>query len=382
MQETLHALYLHIPFCLRKCSYCDFYSVTSAHPEKMQAYSRRLAERIRIWGAALPDAYLDTVYFGGGTPSLLSEGMMEEILEAIHQSFRVAPDAEISMEANPATMSLNKAKGFFQSGINRISLGVQSFVPEELKTLGRLHNVKAVLETVEAIHQAGFSNYNLDLIYGVPGQTLKTWEYSLQQALACKPDHLSLYLLQMDKQVPLYRQIERGEKVEPEENQVVRMFYRGDEILQDQGYEHYEISNFAAPGKSCRHHLHYWQSHPYLGLGAGAVSFLDGKRFRLSNDVQSFFIDNCVPGENFGECLEELKTVEQRLSDALIMGLRCMKGVSAKEFKERFGIDIYERYAAEIFACEQEGLLERKQGFLCLTRRGWFLSNQVLWRFV
>ena len=382
MQETLHALYLHIPFCLRKCSYCDFYSVTSAHPEKMQAYSRRLAERIRIWGAALPDAYLDTVYFGGGTPSLLSEGMMEEILEAIHQSFRVAPDAEISMEANPATMSLNKAKGFFQSGINRISLGVQSFVPEELKTLGRLHNVKAVLETVEAIHQAGFSNYNLDLIYGVPGQTLKTWEYSLQQALACKPDHLSLYLLQMDKQVPLYRQIERGEKVEPEENQVVRMFYRGDEILRDQGYEHYEISNFAAPGKSCRHHLHYWQSHPYLGLGAGAVSFLDGKRFRLSNDVQSFFIDNCVPGENFGECLEELKTVEQRLSDALIMGLRCMKGVSAKEFKERFGIDIYERYAAEIFACEQEGLLERKQGFLCLTRRGWFLSNQVLWRFV
>lgn len=382
MEEALHAMYLHIPFCLRKCSYCDFYSIPPASQELMQRYSHRLAELIRSWGAFLPDASLDTIYLGGGTPSLLSEAMMQEILEAIYSAWHVEPDAEISMEANPATLPLKKAQSFYQAGIHRISLGVQSFVPEELRTLGRLHGVKEVLSTIEHLTQAGFSNWNLDLIYGVPGQTLSSWEYSLKQAMACAPKHLSMYLLQMDPCVALYQQIERGEKQEPDENSIVRMFYEGSEWLEQSGMVHYEISNFALPGKMCRHNLHYWKSHPYIGLGAGAVSFFKGRRFRLSQSVQTFLEGDGMPEQGWGEVLEEILTPQERLSDAMVMGLRCMQGVSRQELKQRFGIDYAVHYAQAIHECEQEGLLESQGGFLRLTPKGWFLSNQVLWHFV
>lgn len=380
--EKLRSLYLHIPFCVRKCSYCDFYSISSAKAEIMEQYAARLCEVIRQWGTELGHISLETVYIGGGTPSLLSEQSMDAILTATGEAFSLDAQTEISMEANPATMSLEKARAFRASGIGRISLGVQSFQPEELQTMGRLHGVREVLETVDCIRQAGFTNYNLDLIYGVPGQTLISWEQSLHQALELSPTHLSLYLLQMDERVPLARRIERGELSEPEEDSVVEMFYRSDELLREKGYTHYEISNFARAGYECRHNLEYWKSHPYLGLGAGAVSYLEGCRFKLSPDVRHFLAKDSEPALGRGEILEEMTTPQERLADALVMGLRCMRGVDTEELTERFGIDPMKHYEREIAECTEAGLLTAAGNFLRLTRKGWFLSNQVFWRFL
>ncbi len=380
--EPLQALYLHIPFCIRKCTYCDFYSRPGT-PEEMDAYARRLAEAIRLWGEAFHETPLDTVYIGGGTPSLLNEWQLELILRALWDNWLIPPEVEITLEANPATLSAAKARSFRKMGVNRVSMGVQSFNPAELAVLGRQHGVPEVYQAVRDIEAAGFPHFNLDLIYGVPGQTMESWAQSLKEAAALNPDHISAYLLQMDPSVPLARRIARGEAEEPADDVAADMFYRAHDYLAGKGYGHYEISNFALFGGQCRHNRHYWQSHPYLGLGAGAVSFLNGRRFLLAPDFKRFMTEDLTLQQVHAEVLEELKTPRDWLADALIMGLRLMEGVSLPELYDRFGLDPEADFFGDaIFQSLTDGLLEIADGRLRLTRRGWFLTNQVFMNFV
>ncbi|ACL02811.1 oxygen-independent coproporphyrinogen III oxidase [Desulfatibacillum aliphaticivorans] len=365
-------LYIHVPFCRKKCRYCDFYSVTddSAIPAYIKALKREM--QIREWDAGP----FDTVFFGGGTPSVLPPGRVAEILERASLIFGIAPDAEVTLEANPGTVSQNDLEAFQQAGVNRISLGVQSLDDQTLQFLGRIHSAFEARLALDWAMEAGFDSVGCDLIYGVPGQTRESWTKDLEDVLAYGPDHLSCYILTIEESTPLGRALERGEFSPMDEGRVGELFLHTSDFLESKGFLHYEISNFArGREKACRHNLHYWNHAPYLGLGPAAHSFLEiGRQWNVSDLEIYLAMVNAgrMPMEE-----SEILTEEQHMLEWLYTGLRQAKGIDAGEFLRRFDKAFLDIFGPDWKRLQDEGLARESSQSFALTKKGMLFSDGV-----
>ena len=356
-------LYIHIPFCRAKCAYCDFYSLARSE-ERMDAYAAALTDAFR---AAAPDAAgytADTVYFGGGTPSLLGAPRLAALLEAVRRAFVVAPDAEITFEANPESARDTDALRLLRdAGFNRISLGMQSADDDELRAIGRIHSARDTAAAVDAARRAGFENLSLDLIYGLPAQTRARWRDNLAAATALAPEHLSCYGLKVEPGTPLY--MRRDSVVLPDDDAQADMYLDTVELLAAQGYAQYEISNFARPGYESRHNLKYWTLGEYLGFGPGAHSDFGGRRFGRARDLDAFLAGKAVLSE------DAAPSPQERAAERVMLGLRTVRGLSTEELAD----------AAEVLRmCAERGLAEQSGGFWRLTPRGFLVSNAIILR--
>ena len=379
-------LYIHIPFCRSRCSYCDF--ATGAYESELaERYVRALAAEIAAFDPAQISSRadaprgVDTIYFGGGTPSLLAPRQVESILDAVRGKFRVAPRAEVTMEMNPGTVTPELARKFRGAGVNRASFGLQTFDDEQLRRLGRTHTAADARRTLTVLRDAGFSNVSFDLIAGLPGQTVGQWSSNLEEALALRPEHLSLYLLEVHEGTPLADQLRRGFWPRPDPDAAAEMYRTLCERTSAAGYERYEISNFCLPGRESRHNLKYWTGAPYYGFGCSAHSF-DGRHLRWSNERDASRY--CASVETKGAAVTERTelTDEEAASESLFLGLRLSRGVDLVEHRARFGADVRAKYGDDLARFSEAGLVELKGELLRLTRDGALLSNEVFAAFV
>lgn len=378
------ALYVHFPFCVRKCLYCDFNSVAGS-PVDQKAYTDTLLREMELCREVMPaNLTASTLFLGGGTPSLLEPRLIEEIIEAACRLFALEPDAEITIEANPGTVDLGKLSSIRSAGVNRLSLGIQSFSEEMLTRLGRAHSAREGLASFSAAREAGFANIGIDLIHSLPGQTPEMWQAELDQAVTLRPEHISAYGLTIEPGTPFHSMEQSGELDLPDEEASARMFENTSKLLHFSGYEHYEISNFSLPGFRSRHNQVYWQRVNYLGFGAGAHSFMSSPSFgrRWKNpDPPEMYMQAIANGVSPGEELSILKEREA-MSEMLFLGLRMMEGVDGNRFSQEFGIALEEAYPEQLDELLAEGMLEWQSGRLRLTARGIILANQVVVRFV
>ncbi len=387
MTSDTIGLYLHIPFCTAKCGYCDFNSY-AGHEHMIPTYSDTLLKDASLWAAAARGRAVESVFFGGGTPSLAPVEEMAKMLDGLRATFEVLDDAEISLEANPGSLSTEYLRGLRAAGFNRLSIGVQSFDDDELKQLDRIHSGDQARDAYASARAAGFDNVNLDLIYGLPEQPMENWRRSLETALALGPEHLSLYALTVEEGTPLARDVARGRVPPPDADAQAEQYEWTEERLARAGYEHYEISNWARPGRRCRHNLIYWQNREYLGLGAGAHSFLNGVRFStvlLPNRYEELVDESVAARANgSGEMRHiagaEAITPELSMADTLILGLRLNDGVDAATFESRYGRSMESVYGDVLNEFIGYGLLERADRRVRLTARGRLLSNELFQR--
>lgn len=386
MKKDKLGVYIHIPFCVKKCAYCDFLSMP-AKEEKQEEYVQKLIEEIRSFRAFAENYEVDTVFIGGGTPSILREGQIAKIMEALHQTFLVVSQAEITLEGNPGTLNREKLLEYKKAGINRLSIGLQSVHEKELKLLGRIHSYEEFLENYEKAKKAGFDNINIDLMFGLPGQSPADFLKSLETVAALSPAHISAYGLIIEEGTLFYERYKEEERLRdkglspsllPGEEEEREMYEDTKKILEKNGYIHYEISNYAKPGFFCRHNCKYWQRKPYLGLGVGAASFIEEKR-----------VCNPAAFEEYGAGIlsERIKKAsrlskQERIEEFLFLGLRLQEGVSLKEFQRQFGKQIEEIYGKELTKLKREELIQIVQNRLSLTERGIDVSNYVFASFI
>ncbi len=374
-------LYIHIPFCIRKCTYCDFYSRPAASSAMMKKYMKALQKELENKAASFIDTPVKTVYAGGGTPSILPSRELKSMIDMLRKHLELDDRAEICLEANPATLDAEKLKAIRAAGFNRMSLGIQSFQDQELSILGRSHNARDAINSIKMIQDSGISNYNFDLIYGIPGQTISKWEETLKIALEMKPTHLSIYLLQLDEKTPLAMDIKKGRFQQPDEECEAQMYDMGIDMISEGGLKQYEISNFAHPGYECQHNLIYWEAREYIGLGAGAVSFIDKRRYINKTDLLHYI----WAGENGREAetveLECMVEQQELAADAIILGLRMCDGIDLEQFYRRYGIKVLDCYKDVIEEYMDRGLLNICDGQLRLSRKAYFISNEVLCQF-
>ncbi len=387
-----YGLYLHIPFCQHRCAYCDF-NTYARQESLLNAYVEALCRELKTVAASSAPLQVETVFFGGGTPSLMQPAQYARILETIARNYRLKPEAEISTEANPGTLSPTGLRGLRAAGLNRLSLGVQSAHPAELRLLERSHDFSAVIRSVEAARSAGFDNLNLDLIYGLPGQSLARWEENLSWALRLSPDHLSLYALTLEQGTPFAHWARRGLLPPVDPDLVAEMYTLAQERLASLGYAQYEISNWAREGKHCRHNLIYWRGQPYLGFGAGAHGYVPGLRYSNVLSIRSYLArlqDGARP-RTFP--LSPAAAQRQRLAPAdeteefMMMGLRLThEGVSATRFQQRFGQTLEDRFHKPLQRVFARGLVEWVNfpdgPHLRLVPVAYLVSNQVFVEFI
>jgi oxygen-independent coproporphyrinogen III oxidase len=391
------SIYIHVPFCVHRCAYCDFN--TYAGKEVYQdAYVDALIQEARQVGASAGERIpVHTVFFGGGTPSLLTLPQMERIMQTLEKTFELAPEAEISLEANPGTIDAQKLAGLRSMGFNRISLGMQSANPEELRFLERIHDPVDVITAVKDARRAGFNNLNLDLIFGLPGQSLESWQRSLEFALRLRPEHLSLYALSIEQGTPLRKWLERGLIQDTDPDLAADMYEWAEQRLETEGFIHYEISNWGRKDHdggylACRHNLTYWRNQPYLGFGAGAHGYAAGVRTAnvLAIPVYIRRVQAGKAADRFpaGPASVNLERIDRwtEMQETLMVGLRLTdEGVSAQSFALRFGEPLQQVFGVQIEQLRAEGLLEwsgENQDRLRLTQRGRLLGNQVFMEFV
>ncbi|MBC8263704.1 MAG: radical SAM family heme chaperone HemW [Anaerolineales bacterium] len=382
------SVYIHIPFCQSKCAYCDFNSYAGLE-YLFEPYVKALAREIELTGKG-PSLQAKTVYLGGGTPTVLPVSLLEEVLLVLGQSFPVAKDVEISIEANPGTVDSDYLAGLLNLGVNRLSLGVQSLDDGLLRLLGRIHTAAEAIESYGLARQAGFANINLDLIYGISHQTLEQWQSTLREALNLQPDHLSLYALTLEEHTPLARQVACGEIPSPDDDLAADMYILAEEMLAEEGYVHYEISNWAGPisniqspisNHTCRHNLNYWRNQPYLGFGAGAHSYFGGRRWRNFLSPMKYTVQLNV---GMGSCAhsEDIDRATE-MAETMILGLRLIEeGVSFEGFARRFGERLESLYESDLGELEELGLVEVTAERVRLTPRGRLLGNEVFERFL
>jgi len=373
-------IYIHIPFCRARCSYCDFATGTyeSALAER---YVRALISEIRNFQSTADRQEADTIYFGGGTPSLLKAAQVAAILEAVYARFHVARGAEVTMEMNPGTLTLDTLKEFRALGVNRASYGAQTFDDSELKRLGRTHNAEDGRRTLTLLREAGFTNISFDLIAGLPAQTLETWSRNLDEALALRPSHLSFYLLEVHEATPLADQIRRGAQPLPDDDLAAEMYRLMLERACEAGYEHYEISNLCQQGYHSRHNTKYWTADAVFGFGCSAHSY-DGARTRWSNERDA--ARYTVLMEQRRTPIVETIELDERTAraESIFLGLRLMRGVDLKEYRARFGSDLRDEYAADLERLSDAGLITFDSDLMKLTATGALLSNEVFSLFV
>ena len=391
------SIYIHIPFCIRKCNYCDFLSAP-ADSRTQEVYLCALKEEIRANRNTYKDYVVKTVFIGGGTPTAVAPSLLCEVIAELFTCFQVDPDAEISMEANPGTVSKEALLSYKSAGVNRLSIGLQSADNEELKLLGRIHTYEDFLQTYEWAVMAGFTNINLDLMSALPEQSVERFKQTLFTVLKLNPipTHISAYSLIVEEGTAFYEQygeeskrlMMTGEKQPhlPSEEEERQMYAITEEILSTAGYHRYEISNYALPGRECRHNLVYWQRGNYVGFGLGAASLVENVRFENTRLIREYL-------KNAGHSLQGMKnvvetesvhrlSVAEQMEETVFLGLRLTRGVSCKEFENTFGVEISSVYGDVIQKNMADGLLMQKDGFLFLTKEGLNVSNYVMAQFL
>lgn len=408
-------LYLHIPFCVRKCLYCDFLSFP-VDGETRQKYVDKLAEEIRSCGKRLrseENRIVTSVFIGGGTPSLLTVEQIHTVMSSVRESFALAPDAEITIEANPGAFDEARVRSWKKEGINRLSLGLQSSKREELQCLGRIHSFEDFLDSFRLAREGGFDNINVDLMSALPGQTVESFQETLKKVTELNPEHISAYSLILEEGTPFYQWYgenaeEDTEKLKdagedemeegtctgrmprlpiPDEDTDRQMYHETKEYLEERGYNRYEISNYARPGWECRHNIGYWNGTDYLGFGIGAASLMNGERFAVTTSLDAY-LD--YSAEELEQGLQyrnpEVLTENERMEEFMFLGLRLTEGVAAADFKERFGRELESVYWEPLSKLEEEGLLtmygaEEERKFR-LTEYGLDVSNYALAEFL
>ena len=395
-------LYIHIPFCARKCAYCDFLSF--AAPERVyRDYMDKLMEEICGQGPNFQEYRVSTISVGGGTPSLLPADLIMELFATLHENFDISLDAEITMEAKPGTLTMEKLEVYRQSGVNRLSIGLQSADDKELKYLGRIHSYDSFLKSYQRARQAGFQNINIDLMSALPGQDVHSWKNTLKKVMMLRPEHISAYSLIIEEGTLFYERFgepqgscacgaQTAAEVAaraavmtlpdlPDEDTDREMYHLTREMMAAHGYERYEISNYAKKGYECRHNTGYWTGVEYLGLGLGASSYTYGYRYHNTEDLQEYLSLNLYEGGAAARDIEEL-TLEDKMEEFMFVGLRMMKGVSGSEFLDRFGQNMWNVYGDALKKLEKQGLIEVEAPVVRLTELGIDVSNVVLSEFL
>ncbi|MEY8235637.1 radical SAM family heme chaperone HemW [Lachnospiraceae bacterium 66-29] len=380
-------LYLHIPFCVRKCDYCDFLSMP-ANEELRRHYVDCLMEEIKQKAALCREYQVTSVFFGGGTPSILPGVQIWELMEVLRSCFQICEDAEVTVECNPGTLTRQKLIYYKMAGVNRLSIGLQSANNQELQRLGRIHTYEEFLDSFGQARAMGFKNINVDLMSALPGQKQEDWINTLNKVLAVRPEHISAYSLMVEEGTPFYerygedeRRREQGEPplYLPSEEMEREMYLSTQELMRNKGYIRYEISNYAFPGRECRHNIGYWKLTPYLGLGLGSSSFLEEVRFSNTKDLKTY-----LSGENFSQedCAYVFLDKRQRMEEFMFLGLRMMEGISRSVFQQMFGIKLEAVYGNVLEQLQQQGLLKQQEGRVALTEAGISVSNYVLSEFL
>lgn len=365
-------LYIHIPFCVKKCNYCDFLSAPATKQVQI-AYMETLQREIKEKATEYQDVCVDTVFIGGGTPTSVPYDTIVDLMETVKQSFFMDKDCEITLECNPGTVTKEALVTYRAAGINRLSIGLQSAEDDLLKELGRIHTYEQFLETYEWARKAGFSNINVDLMSGLPNQTLEKYEDTVKKILELDVEHISAYSLIVEEGTPFYKLYEEDKLALPSEETERQMYYRTGELLEAAGFERYEISNYAKEGYLCRHNVRYWVREDYLGLGLGASSMVNNVRFKNTEWLDEYLLENKymekqeVQNLSKNECMEEF----------MFLGLRMTRGVSKEEFRENFGNSMGEIYGPVIKRLKEQGLLEECDGYIRLTGYGLDVSNRV-----
>ncbi len=391
------SLYVHIPFCKTKCPYCDFNTYQGIEA-LIPPYVEALALEIRLWAETLGHPEVNTIFLGGGTPSYIPLDCTERLLAAMGSAFRIAPSVETTLEANPGDLNGPALEQLLAMGVNRLSIGVQSLDDSLLSTLGRRHSAREAVEAYRLAQSAGFERVNLDLMYGLPGQTFAQWQSTLHEVLGLMPPHLSLYCLTLEEGTPMERSVRQGRLPEPDPDLAADMYTLARDSLNGAGYHHYEISNWALDGQECLHNLAYWLNRSYLGVGPGAHSCLEGHRFwdvdsprEYIKRVQGWATASAdsSEGPNWDRLTREgplggFEAISPGLemAETMILGLRLLDGMKVEEFRHRFERDPLELYGPQIGELEDQGLLQCADGVLRLTDRGCLLANQVFIRFL
>ena len=377
-------LYLHIPFCERKCAYCDFLSAPADLPVRI-SYIKKLQEEIAYYGPEFEEYQVSSIFLGGGTPTILEGYQLAAILETVKKYFRLVADAEITVECNPGTLTAGKAEKLVQAGFNRLSMGLQSADDRELQLLGRIHNFTQFLESYDLARKAGFENINVDLMSALPGQTLKSWQNTLQKVTALRPEHISAYSLIIEEGTPFYERFAEDERIReegghpqllPEEAIERQMYELTQRFLHTKGYERYEISNYAKPGSECRHNCGYWTRKDYLGLGLGASSLVGHQRFQNTSDLKEYL------EQEYHHIHTETLDKKSEMEEFMFLGLRLMTGISRQQFEKTFQITLDSVYGEVLRKLKSEQLIEEVAGYVRLTEHGIDVSNYVLSEFL
>lgn len=421
-------LYLHIPFCERKCAYCDFLSAPADPPVRI-SYIKKLQEEIAYYGPQFEEYQVSSIFFGGGTPTILEGYQLAGILETVKQHFHLAEDTEITVECNPGTLTTGKAEKLVQAGFNRLSMGLQSADDRELQLLGRIHNFAQFLESYDLARKAGFQNINVDLMSALPGQTVKSWQNTLQKVTALRPEHISAYSLIIEEGTPFYERFAEDERIRedgghpkllPEEEVERQMYELTESFLHTKGYERYEISNYAKPGYECRHNCGYWTRKNYLGLGLGASSLVEHQRFQNTSNLKEYLEQEyisleqtCLNQKGMDEqndldcrlsgnetvllqrgnlwqsdyCREhhiQIETLDKKseMEEFMFLGLRLMVGISRQRFEKTFQVTLGSVYGEALRKLKNEQLIEEVAGYVRLTEHGIDVSNYVLSEFL
>lgn len=362
-------IYLHIPFCVQKCRYCDFCSVAGAETKQMEAYINELCRRIERERTRLSGYLVDTIYFGGGTPTLLPTDLWGRMMETLRECCEISETCEITCECNPATAGKKELRALRALGVNRLSIGLQSIHDDELRLLGRIHTYGDFLKTFDDARRAGFDNISVDLMYALPDQTLARFEESLRRLAELSPEHISVYGLKIEEGTPFWMQQDTLRL--PDEETELAMYLACSEILSQHGYRKYEISNFAKQGQESRHNLRYWKGEEYLGFGVAAHSYFEGERFGNSRDLNAFLLGEDITEERV--CLDP----RDLRNEYLMLGLRLVDGICERELSERFGVRFRE-LLPETDRLIEHGYLREDPGHISFTDRGFFVSNAIL----
>lgn len=400
-------LYLHIPFCERKCAYCDFLSAPADLPVRI-SYIKKLQEEIAYYGAQYGEYQVSSIFFGGGTPTILEGYQLAAILETVKEHFNITTDAEITVECNPGTLTAGKAEKLVQAGFNRLSMGLQSADDRELQLLGRIHNFAQFLESYDLARKAGFQNINVDLMSALPGQTLKSWQDTLQKVTALRPEHISAYSLIIEEGTPFYERFAEDERIReegghprllPEEDVERQMYELTETFLHTKGYERYEISNYAKPGYECRHNCGYWTRKDYLGLGLGASSLVEHQRFQNTSDLKTYLEQEYSPQcegqhERIAETIQlqeetgltqtghhiHIETLDKKseMEEFMFLGLRLMAGISRQQFEKKFQVTLNSVYGEVLRKLKGEQLIEEIAGYVRLTEHGIDVSLSLI----
>jgi putative oxygen-independent coproporphyrinogen III oxidase len=372
-----HSLYLHIPFCRRKCFYCDF-AITTGGKDLQEIYVEAVCNEIQLTAEksenSLRDSKLQTIFFGGGTPSLLSVAQIDRLLQTIEQFFGIEQNAEISLEVNPGTITEQSLRGYRTSGINRVSLGAQAFQDRLLDVCGRGHSVAEIFSAVTAIKNAGISNFSLDLISGLPNQTLTDWQSSLRQAIQLEPQHLSIYDLIVEPDTAFFKRYKPGDRPLPSEETTVEMYLLAREMLQGAGFNHYEISNYAKPGFECQHNRVYWQNLPFYGVGMAATSYVSQKRSDRPRKMREYL--DMIEKEELPD--SPVLSPEEQLFETLMQGLRLAEGLDLQKLKTDFGEELIKKVMDLVLPYQQYNWVQINDRLKLTQPQGWLFSDQII----